>query len=718
MPQFTAEQIKREIRRREIEKEMARRGLAIPDSQSASKFATAEPESTLPVSPPSADPPYPYKESPLGIFDPMNRLRSVGNIPHDATQVALNAGEALMSPIQTGKALVKAAIGMPFEVGNRLAGLLGQKTIPLPFSEPGMLLDDTKKRYVDELSKTLTNEPVQSIMDVLGLVQPMARGIGGTKGALAAQKLNPLKQGGDIAGKILGKVTDRSKTKGTGDILRTRPTTFESMTRVGTGRPANEAQKIRRYLGERNDPEELRNFHIAQEQKSGKKLEEISNKVETWLLEKQAEASAMWQQAENKWIKESGKQGLYNLAEGLNDIKASLVPDIRRFNINVKGRAKLKEGIEASRTEQKTPTIGYRGTKNVTIEDMSSREPYLRPGIDQSVERALATGQLQNEKVPTGEYTKPPTTQGKDMSGWLKKAFKPTGQNVPNMTDAQLSTMEDIVNKVLILKNPLPTDIKAVKDWITTQVNAHGVKYPKEPINAFAAPIIKRLDDLLRKEVKGFGELSDKYGAHLNDRKRIVEAFSLGSGVKGRVDKLLNIFEDNDAKDFARDILDDFVKSTGDKEAIPTILGANWSGALGEKLMGKSEYVSAGRKAVVAGGGLLGGVAGGVVGPLAAATAAIGAFAAFTITSPKQMSKLLLAMGKRATKEQNKTLQQVGQVLTKTYNEAQMRGIPIEGLTYGEVLQRLAIPERAEEQNEKVPIDRYIMGRAGRKGVE
>ena len=686
------------------------------------EFTTAAPESALPVLPPSAEPPYPYDPEAMGgYFNPLNRLRATMNIPHDLGQVGMNTAQVIAEPIKSGKAFGGMVAGAGQTVGQRIAKkILGKdyekflnesmphlteqkigSDVGLP-PESGMYLDDMKRRYIDNPGETTTNEPIQSLMDALSVIQPGARALGGTKGALAAQKLNPLKHGGDIASKVLGKVTDRSKTKGTGDILRTRPTAFESVTRVGPGRPANEAQKIRRYLGERNDPEELRNFEIAREQKSGKKLEEISNKTETWLLERQVEASAMWQQAENKWIKESGKQGLYNLAEGLNEIKESLVPDIRRFNINVKGRAKLKEGIEASRTEQKTPTIGYKGTKDVIIEDMS-RNPY--------VPFARKTGGYIEKKVPTGEFTKPPTTQGKDMSGWLKKAFKPTGNNVPNMTDAQLGTMEDITNKVLQLKNPLPTDIKAMKDWITTQVDAHGAKYPKEKIDAFAAPIIKRLDDLLRKEVKDYETLVDKYGAHLNDQKRIVEAFSLGSGVEGRVEKLLNIFEDNDAKDFARDILDDFVKSTGDKEAIPTILGANWSGALGESLMGKAEYVSAGRKAVVAGGGLLGGVAGGGVGPLAAATAAMGAFAAFTITSPKHMSKLLLAMGKRATKEQNKTLQQVGQVLTKTYNEAQKRGIPIEGLTYGEVLQRLEIPDRVEdEERRKNKVSNRVMG--------
>ena len=146
-----------------------------------------------------------------------------------------------------------------------------------------------------------------------------------------------------------------------------------------------------------------------------------------------------------------------------------------------------------------------------------SRNPY--------VPFARKTGGYIEKKVPTGEFEKPPTTQGKDMSGWLQKAFKPTGRNVPNITDSQLRIMEDITDKVLSLETPLPSDIKALKDRIATKTESHKSMLPKEPIDAFTAPIVKRLDDLLRKEVKDYGTLVDKYGAHLNDQQRIVEAF-------------------------------------------------------------------------------------------------------------------------------------------------------------------------------------------------
>ena len=89
--------------------------------------------------------------------------------------------------------------------------------------------------------------------------------------------------------------------------------------------------------------------------------------------------------------------------------------------------------------------------------------------------------------------------------------------------------------------------------------------------------------------------------------------------------------------------------------------------------------------------GPIGAVAGGMTG------SALGLWGTLKVTTPKNMANALLALGKHERVGEAGKLSNISKTLNHLYEQAKATGIPIEGLTYGEILQRLEVSERSEQ---------------------
>jgi hypothetical protein len=702
--------------------------LAILDEMDKMEFESAQVDATRPSQgvPPSGAPFEYDEEATGGILNPANRMRALGNLPHDAQMLVENTLQAGLEPVKTGKAMFNTVAGMGNEASQRIADfLLGDnykdfKEEQMPHlaeggsartPEAGMVLDDYKSRYIDNPGKTITEEPLQSLLDVIGAASPVARTLKGAQGVNALHKVNPLSLAEKGADKGMGFLQPTPNK-----LLGERPGKTESVTQVLTGQPITEARKIRQ-MGQTGTPEQVANLKRMLDE--GVDFEPITEtfiaKANKHIEGAQSEVSAKIRESIPQYKLIGGEYMLRNLASGLTDIKAGLSDALRKFNINPKGRSGLAENLQGVREKQSTPTMGFKDTKTVRAEDMTGH-PYL-PIKDpastslgsQSTARAKFIGQLTEKEVPTDAYVKPPTVRGRNLSGSLDDAFTRTGMNTPDASDAQLGAFKSVVNDVLMQERALPEDLIALKGRIKKTLDDYKAASPSTTYEAFATPIYKAIDDLLKQELKGKGDVPDyadylkEYKAIQSERKKMADVFALDAGIETQMQKLLTVFGDSPTNEVAQRIFKDLVDSA-DSEILPAILAKNWGEGFGSGLIPRQAILTSGRQMAALGGTgvgatvgtMVGGPVGGVVGGMAGS--GLGLWGTLKVTTPKNMANFLLKLGKHERVGDVGKLGNISKTLNHLYEQAKATGIPIEGLTYSEILQRLEVPERVEQE--------------------
>ena len=133
--------------------------------------------------------PYQYQEGDfLG-----NVGRGLGNVPHDAGQMAMGLGKAVWNWDETAKGIGSLVLGMPGEVGKRLGADFEGSPVASQF------LDTMKSQYWDNPAETLTERPLQSAMDVSSVLFPAAKAAGLGRVAQTATRMNPLAKAGEAA---------------------------------------------------------------------------------------------------------------------------------------------------------------------------------------------------------------------------------------------------------------------------------------------------------------------------------------------------------------------------------------------------------------------------------------------------------------------------------------------------------------------------------------
>lgn len=690
--------------------------------QTAAPVSTGVTQPSPPATREDPQAPYPYDQEAFGgILNPMNRLRAIGNMPHDTGQIMSALGRAASSPIQSAKTMAKAIGGLPSEVskmaGESILGTLGgaeeldrykkwtQENMPnLSVPESAAFLEEMKKSYIDEPGKTTVERPVQTILDVLGLVQPAARGLGGVRAAKAVQRANPLQVGGNVLEKLAGKMPTRKLRQ---PVTGPRPGLLEELVALPTGKSKREARQLR-LMGQRNNPAEIAAFKKAQ--KMDVSLEPVSDAVESGIKAKQMEMENAFGAAVPKYKTIIGESGIRKLADGLNDIKEGLVEKLRAFNINVKGRAGLADDIAESRLAQQTPREGFRGSKKISAATVAE-EKYGQPLSPETLAYAQRKGYVKPGVERTDPFVMPPSVQGKDVSGALDEAFKRTGQQTPAISDAQLEAFHKITNDILIQENPLPENLHALRNRIGDYVDEIKVKQPGTEVDAFATRVLGEFEDLLENTLKGRGDvppytdLAKKYGDFRDHRREIAIAFGLDADPPTRIRKLLDVYADNPANEFARRVFESVIDAS-DEKVISTMLGTNWENALGSGLVARGQVSGAMKelRVGVLGGGAIGALAGGAPGALAGVLlGALGGLADIYITSPKKMSAFLVKLGRNTNPTARGKLAKIGQLTKRIYQEAQKRGIPVDGMTYAEILERMDVKGRAEEQEKLFP---------------
>lgn len=402
------------------------------------------------------------------------------------------------------------------------------------------------------------------------------------------------------------------------------------------------------------------------------------------------------------------------LSLALDDLKLSVLDELKAFRVSPKGRNIVVEGrrvkdvpsgMEAGFFENNPLKPVDAGTSNSTIkpglrqvveESKRLKEPrtvYVDPqtGLPLSEAEAVA----KNYDLTTLKTQDRPGRATSLKMGHLLEIGGDDLLNVGDLTPGQKADMVHVVKMVLDQEKSNIVDLDALKQALDGFIEESKLANPSSKASAFAGKMRERVKDILVEHAKGetpdgdYANVMKRYEDMIETRRAASALIGLDSkNPETAIGKLIDSVTGSHKRELreqyvrALELMDDGTKSWQERSRLRArIAGIQSQDLFGSGLIGRS----IGAAALSAGGGLFFGGD-----PVIAALAGIATWGASS--SPRAVSHALGALGIAQSEAKNIT-----SVVRKIHESAKAKGLVLEGLTYSDAVRRLRMTDVERE---------------------
>jgi hypothetical protein len=619
-----------------------------------------------------------------------NRLRFFGNIPQNLPQFISNAAAASLSPLETIDGLVKAAQQLPFEVFKRGFEKFSGETLPefpgrIPEGQQDfgkLIFDDFNERYgsLEAIDKTSTERPAEFAADLSIFAKPVAAASRMPAVSNIASRINPL----DLSRRGLSALGHKGRQTAAG-VADVGEKAIVGSAEVLTGTQEAPARAFQVGTEASARPGQSAAFDRAR--RGVTEVDDVHRVAVESLREVFEDAKARFNLESDRLFREKRKapsQSPFVLARALDGVKASIVENLRRFRVDVKGRGgRLSGALEGAEQVRQPSTKTIRRQRDVAeIRGGEEATSFSTSPLTAGEEAFVAAG-IPSPWIGKGTVTditkqkRPGSARSKNMEGVLDPDF----DNSTIGSQGQRATIKSVMNEVLKQETATTKDLNSLLQRIDSIVDEASIADPGLRSNAFVVALRKELRDVLS-TVDGYDDVAKIYEEAREFNHDFAKTFSLDSPT---VEGALNKFEDALGKKASKKhrvrLLEKLaLKNARAENLAAEIAGVNLSELFGRGLIGRSVGTALLTGAPAAAAGLaLGGLGAPALGIM------FGGLVSFAVSSPRVMGKLLRTAGAKKTQVQG--LVKAAEALIKA---ADTKGIATQGLTWGQLIERVS----------------------------